>query len=320
MTIIRTLHNRENPYVMINKKATEDSNLSLRALGLWVKCIAKPDNWTFRIDKMIAESKEGRDAVKNTIKELIENGYCFKVQTTERDESGKILFGKTEYVILEFKANKEEVEILKKQFEEALAEEGKGVVKKNVPFTDIPLTEVSATEKRPLIINNDKQVIKEQLPDQQNDPPEPQSKVESKKVVVVPSLCLELGATEDSYRRLLKLFPEKQILKACEVAKSQDTIPENFFGWIRDCITYEWEPKASGEEQEAHNKKILHECFGQLDGKERWGRKITIGPNYIEFLIGGVHNKMEIFKTNEDSFEFRVRKHIKMLQDGHNCA
>lgn len=101
MSIIRTSHNKENPYVMLNKKALEDSNLSWAAKGLWAYLMSRPDDWTISIphlSKIYDNYGGGETAIYNYLNELIKHGYCTRRQPKE--ENGK--FGKYEYIISEF--------------------------------------------------------------------------------------------------------------------------------------------------------------------------------------------------------------------------
>lgn len=87
MSIIRVSHNKENPYVLLNKKFLEGSLLSLRAKGLLAYLLSKPDNWTIRVPHLIREMKEGRDAIQATLKELEIQGYL--VRSRAQDKKGK---------------------------------------------------------------------------------------------------------------------------------------------------------------------------------------------------------------------------------------
>lgn len=141
-----------------------------------------------------------------------------------------------------------------------------------------------------------------------------------KEVVVVPSLCLELGATEDSYSRLLKLYTEEQILHACSVARAQDAEVDNFFGWMRNCISSGWEasvPKEQrSEKRVAENMKVIKDKFAQLDGKTLGFMTFVVSPKYIEFNTGG-QSVNKVITVEEPNFEAKVREHIKKLQDQH---
>jgi hypothetical protein len=102
MCILRTSHNKENPYVMLNKSALEDKNLSWGAKGLWAYLMSRPDNWTVSVTHLasIYDHRGGKErAIYALLNELIEHGYCERVQL--HNEKGE--FGKIEYVITELK-------------------------------------------------------------------------------------------------------------------------------------------------------------------------------------------------------------------------
>ena len=69
MSIIRTFHNKENPYVCLNKKALWDENLSLKAIGLWSRCLSRPTNWIFSLAEMVKHTREGMCSLKKCINE-----------------------------------------------------------------------------------------------------------------------------------------------------------------------------------------------------------------------------------------------------------
>lgn len=103
MSIIRTEHNRENPYVMLNKSPLEDRDLSWEAKGIWSYLISRKDNWKVSVahlSKIYPKKGGGRDAIYSILNELIEKGYC-KKEGQAHTEKGK--FTAYEYVIYEFK-------------------------------------------------------------------------------------------------------------------------------------------------------------------------------------------------------------------------
>lgn len=102
MSIIRTEKDKNHPYVLLNKSFFEDQNLSLRAKGLLGYCLTKPDGWQFHVSQLVSVLKEGKEAIYSTIKELVENGYCEKVQS--KDDKGQ--FKTFDYVIHESKLKK----------------------------------------------------------------------------------------------------------------------------------------------------------------------------------------------------------------------
>ncbi len=103
MSIIRTEHNKNNPYVILNKSALEDKNLSWAAKGLWSYLMSRPDHWKVSVAHLstIYDEKRGggEKAIYSLLNELIEKGYCERKQ--ERQEAGQ--FAKYEYIITELK-------------------------------------------------------------------------------------------------------------------------------------------------------------------------------------------------------------------------
>jgi hypothetical protein len=73
----------------------ECKKLSLKAKGLYVYLLSKPDGWIFKKGIILNELKEGADAFDNAIKELLESGFLSKLQL--RGDDGKFIG--TEYTI-----------------------------------------------------------------------------------------------------------------------------------------------------------------------------------------------------------------------------
>ncbi len=107
-TLIRVHHNKENPFVQLNKKALWDSNLSLKAIGLWARCLSRPDNWEFSVSELSKSCKEGSRSLYAAINELIANNYAVRIQTQKLLPNGKPSFDKLIYVFFEFKITEEE--------------------------------------------------------------------------------------------------------------------------------------------------------------------------------------------------------------------
>lgn len=113
MPVIRTKHNRENPFVQLNKEALWDKNLSLKAIGLWARCMSRPDDWEFCLTELEKSCKEKETALYSAIKELIDQRYLLKYQT-HNSENGK--FDKVTYLIFEFKLTEEEIKSYNEEF------------------------------------------------------------------------------------------------------------------------------------------------------------------------------------------------------------
>ncbi len=97
LTIIRAPHNKDNPYAVISKQLIHDKRLSLVAVGLMTKFLSMPSDWDFNMAYFIKISKEGKDAIKTAVDELVEFGYLEKKRTRKKDGT----FEGWSYLILE---------------------------------------------------------------------------------------------------------------------------------------------------------------------------------------------------------------------------
>lgn len=101
MSIVRAPRPKGNFYIL-DKRISEDSNLSWGARGMLIFLLGKPDNWRVSIQNLVNETskskkKSGRDAVYAYLAELREAGYISLYQN--RSESGS--FGETDYLVHE---------------------------------------------------------------------------------------------------------------------------------------------------------------------------------------------------------------------------
>ncbi len=136
MPIIRTVHNQENPYVMINKKALWDIRMSPRATVLWARMLSRPDNWNICVTEISKAFKQSLKATYKSLNELIELGYAYKVQE-KKEEDGH--FDKVQYFIFE---SCESCEEFKKSFRSAqndyavtVSAEKESLIKNNLNLT-----------------------------------------------------------------------------------------------------------------------------------------------------------------------------------------
>lgn len=132
MSVIRVKHERN--YVVIERKFLENRTLSLKAKGLLAYCLSKPDHWEFSVENLANTLKEKKTAIYSALKELINEGYCRKVQ-------GKNKFGKFCAVDYEIYETQQEIQII-------------------LPQSGKPQAEVPQAENRTQV-NTDLGVIKE---------------------------------------------------------------------------------------------------------------------------------------------------------------
>ncbi|CAM2999150.1 helix-turn-helix domain-containing protein [Hathewaya histolytica] len=91
MTVFRTIKDKENPYIMLNKYFIYDSRLSLKAKGLMSYFLSRPDHWEFYQIEILQHCKDKKDSLSNTIKELEKRGYVKRI--LRRDQQGKLMGG-----------------------------------------------------------------------------------------------------------------------------------------------------------------------------------------------------------------------------------
>lgn len=74
------------PFTMIANEVLKDANLSFKAKGLYSYLFSKPDTWDFSSNRMVLETKDGRESIMSGLKELELNGYLSR----ERLPNGKM--------------------------------------------------------------------------------------------------------------------------------------------------------------------------------------------------------------------------------------
>lgn len=91
----------EKRYATIPNSILNCKDISFRAKGIWAYIYSKPDGWNFSIKNIANQSKEGREAIKNAIKEL-ETQHLLK-RTKFQNELG---YWDVEYLLLEHNVGK----------------------------------------------------------------------------------------------------------------------------------------------------------------------------------------------------------------------
>lgn len=99
-SIIRTVKNAENPFVMIDRRIFENDGLSLKAKGLLGYLLSRPDNWTICMADLVKRTKDGKASVRSAMEELENCGYVTKVQLRDGN-----LFNGYEYTVHELPLN-----------------------------------------------------------------------------------------------------------------------------------------------------------------------------------------------------------------------
>ena len=100
MAIFRFVHNRENPYVQINKESLWDPELSLAGAGLWARILSKPDNWEICPQQIAKSCGCSLKVIYKLLKQLIDAGYISRRQDMPKGKRG---FSSVVYEVYEFK-------------------------------------------------------------------------------------------------------------------------------------------------------------------------------------------------------------------------
>ena len=101
MTIVRAHHNKENPYLTMDKTALEDTRLSWKAKGILAYLLSKPDNWTVYCSELEKRAEDGERSVRSGLKELERYGYLERRRIRGNDEKGRQVFTGWETIVYE---------------------------------------------------------------------------------------------------------------------------------------------------------------------------------------------------------------------------
>jgi len=97
-TIIRVEKNKDNPFVMMDRRALEKPYMSWKAKGLLAYLLSRPDNWTVNFGDLIKRSTDGEHATRAAAKELQEAGH---LEVKRRiDDKGRVT--QYEYIVHEY--------------------------------------------------------------------------------------------------------------------------------------------------------------------------------------------------------------------------
>lgn len=82
------IHSRRpsHNFTIIRNEVIRDDHLSFRARGVLLYLLSMPGDWETSSDRIAAAGKEGRDAIRTALKELIDVGYVTRER--EQDAAG----------------------------------------------------------------------------------------------------------------------------------------------------------------------------------------------------------------------------------------
>lgn len=80
---------KKPPYTIVDNYHLKDTNLSLKAIGLFDKMLSLDPRWNYSVRGLTAICKESINTIHSIIKELEENGYLERI--VKRDAQGRYL-------------------------------------------------------------------------------------------------------------------------------------------------------------------------------------------------------------------------------------
>ena len=82
-TIFRVVKNKDNPYVMIDRRPVDNPALSFKAKGILTYLLSRPDGWEVSVADLVKHGTEGAAAVRSGLKEL-KNARHMKYTTSRK--------------------------------------------------------------------------------------------------------------------------------------------------------------------------------------------------------------------------------------------
>jgi DNA-binding Lrp family transcriptional regulator len=76
MSVIRVSHDKDNPYLLVNRETVRDNTISLKARGLLIYMLSFADGWEFYVSEIARRNKISEETITNILKELFKAGYC----------------------------------------------------------------------------------------------------------------------------------------------------------------------------------------------------------------------------------------------------
>lgn len=88
-SIIRTIKNKEHPYILLDREPIKNKKLSWKAKGILTYFMSLPDNWDIQMIEVQTHATDGMTSFRNGIHELKEAGYM--IHHVIRDKKKRII-------------------------------------------------------------------------------------------------------------------------------------------------------------------------------------------------------------------------------------
>ena len=74
-TIFHVAKNKDNPYVMLDRRPLENKKLSFKAKGILAYLMSRPDGWEVSVSDLVKRGADGKASVRAGLKELRDAGH-----------------------------------------------------------------------------------------------------------------------------------------------------------------------------------------------------------------------------------------------------
>ncbi len=325
MSVIRNRHNSKQPFVLLDKKTLWNEDLSLGALGLWSRCISRPDNWHFSVKELVKRCVDSQYMIYKYFKELIKINLCIRIQhrcVLKKDGKIHMGAGPVEYIFLEVPVSAEErkaiifemerdfvLKLLNDGFEFHDTEKSAATRKFKKYLLHSKLSDATASDATDSPITNN-YCTNEEVEQGTNaggcskDPDE-----------VNKDTLREHGVDEAKFKLLRKSFTIEAISEAFELLKKTDSPVKNAYGWLKKCLEQDWVNKE--KEKEKETKKSLSENidFALKVEKASYGRllpgsSICLQKDSLVIISG---EKINEIKYIDKSFKQKVENLLKRM-------
>lgn len=307
MSIFRTVHDRANPYCVLNKKSLWDENLSLNAVAIWARLMSRPDNWVVNIKELSNSCKKNKQTIYKIVNELIENGYAYRHQFKV---DGK--YSRVEYMIFERKMTPEEIQEI-------------------LPLTNFSYTEPWVPTERPILSTKSTVLSKEDKPEpiqgaKGASSPSPsaleisisllEAIKKTKPDLKKPSMS-QWANIVDKMLRIDKRSPDaiKRVLDAlpgmdfwCDKILSAKNLREKFDRLELKISEKNRKPESKVQTNREKAELVINN-FGHRAHEKK--KRIVLNNDSIEFQESGSITKIIYFSESGPDFDWQVDRHLK---------
>jgi len=303
MTTIRCIHNNNKPYLQINRKTLQRTDLSWEARGLWAYLLSLPSDWEINVKHLMTQSKASRDKVRKILNELKDAGLCWLQQ--RHKSQGK--WGSCHYVIAESVEDLEE-------FKKSLPQTEKPGPAKPAPANPVVNIEDKTLDNKEYKIEKISKEI-QKLPD-----------TSQKSVAVAPSpqkisfgefkrVKLSQEDYDDLAGRLGKSKLEEIIISVDAWLEENGKQKKNYKATILNWARREKNFNPKSQSEDAFKKhKLGAERLRDLIFSKAHPKDFTMfcGSTYVE--VGySTHPHKQILKYEEKNFQTLLEHHLRKM-------